>query len=412
MSQKFIIISQVYPPDPAAVGQYFEDAAIELAKRGHEVVAYTADRDYDNPKIKYDSHSRHPNVRIVRVPFSSFGKRTMVHRLLGQISFLSQVLVRLLFCSRPDGVVLTTIPATTGVFFLVAQFFRRFRYLYWVMDINPDQAVALGAFGRNSLPAHMLSWVNGRLINGAQRVVCLDLDMTHRLGDPQHVTIIPPWPLEGDLEIVPIAENSFIAEHDLAGKFVFMYSGNHSLVHPLTTLLDGAEMMRHAGDCVFAFIGGGRGKAEVEARVVTRGGMNLAPKLLSLPYQPLERIKYSLSAADVQVVSFGDEMLGIVHPCKFYAALAMGQPILLIGSKDSALGKIVVEQGVGWWVAHGDTEGIARLLESIVVQPKNELSAMGNRAKKLAVQRYSRDRLCGEFCDVLEQAFSSSDTVN
>ena len=407
MSQKFIVISQVYAPDPTAVGQYFEDAAIELAKRGHEVVVYTSDRDYDNPKIKYGSNSRHPNVKVVRVPFSSFGKRTLLHRIMGQISFLSQILVRLLFCSRPDGVVLTTIPATTGVFFLVAQFFRRFQYLYWVMDINPDQAVALGLIGRNSLPAHFLSWVNGRLVNHAQRIVCLDMDMTRRLGNPEHVTIIAPWPLEGDLQVIPDAENSFIVEHALVGKFVFMYSGNHSLVHPLTTLLDGVEMMRKGDECVFAFIGGGRGKAEIEERA-----MKLGPRLLVLPYQPLERIKYSLSAADVQVVSFGDEMPGIVHPCKFYAALAMGQPILLLGPKDSALGKIVVEQRVGWCVAHGDTEEMARLLESIIVQPRNELSAIGDRAKELAARHYSRERLRGEFCDVLERSFTSSEIAD
>lgn len=402
MSQKFIIISQVYPPDPAAVGQYLEDAGIELANRGHQVLVYSADRDYDNPKIKYGSHSRHSNVKVVRVPFSSFGKRTLLHRLVGQISFLSQILVRILFCSRPDGVVLTTIPATTGVFFLFAQFFRRFQYLYWVMDINPDQAVALGSFGRNSLPSHFLSWVNRRLVNHAQQIVCLDTDMARRLGHPHRVTIIPPWPLEGDLQVIPHAENSFIAEHDLAGKFVFMYSGNHSLVHPLTTLLDGVEMMTKGDESVFAFIGGGRGKAEIQERA-----MKLGSRLLVLPYQPLEQIKYSLSAADVQVVSFGDEMLGIVHPCKFYAALAMGKPILLLGSKDSALGKIVVEQRVGWCVAHGDTEEMARLLEWIIVQPKNELSAIGDRAKELAARHYSRERLRGEFCDVLERSLIS-----
>lgn len=426
---KFIFITQVYPSDPAAVGQYFEDAAIRLGGRAHEIVVYTADRDYDNPKIKYDSYSRHPNVEVVRMPFSSFGKRTILHRLLGQMSFLLQVLIRLLFCSRPDGVVLTTIPATTGVFFLVAQFFRRFQYLYWVMDINPDQAVALGAFSQNSVPASILRWVNGRLVNGARRIVCLDSDMTRRLGDPKNVEIIPPWPLEGDLEIVSKSENPFIAEHSLEGKFVFMYSGNHSLVHPLTTLLDGVEMMGDSDDCVFAFIGGGRGKVEVEARIeklavercsLKRGQESQATSnqqqptnnIISLPYQPLERIKYSLSAADIQVVSFGDEMRGIVHPCKFYAALAMGQPILLLGSTESALGAIVVAEGVGWCVPHGNTEEMARLLESIVVMPKDELSEMGARAKKLAVERYSREHLCGEFCDALEHTFSSSDEVN
>lgn len=65
-------------------------------------------------------------------------------------------------------------------------------------------------------------------------------------------------------------------------------------------------------------IGGGNGKKEVDDKIAA-GARNI----LSLPYQPLEEIKFSLSAADVHVVSMGDDMVGIVHPCKVYGAMTV-----------------------------------------------------------------------------------------
>lgn len=49
----FGIVTQVYPPDPAAVGQHLADVADELARRGHRVTVITADRGYDDPSQRY-----------------------------------------------------------------------------------------------------------------------------------------------------------------------------------------------------------------------------------------------------------------------------------------------------------------------------------------------------------------------
>lgn len=396
---KFILISQVYPPDPAAVGQYFEDAALELTRRGHRVLVFTADRDYNNPGIRYDSMSRDPMIELVRLPFSSFGKKTIVHRLLGQGSFLFQCLLRLLFSRGVKGVLVTTIPATTGAFFLAVQLLRKFKYVYWVMDVNPDQAVALGVISKNSIAVRLLAWVNQKLAVGADKVVCLDQDMAMRLAGDK--IIIPPWPLNESLEIIERCDNFFVKEHGLQNHFVFMYSGNHSLVHPLKTLLD---VIRDCGEkkpVKFVFVGGGRGKELVEQAAVQSANHSI----LSLPYQPLEKIRFSLSAADVHIVSFGNAMLGIVHPCKLYSAMALGKPILFLGPKISALGQIIENHKIGWCVAHGDQSEMKRLIRDIPLMGKDVLHGMGARAAMLANSQYSREQLCGEFCEVLEGAF-------
>ncbi|WP_410963599.1 hypothetical protein, partial [Salmonella sp. SAL4455] len=41
-----VILTQVYVPDPASLGQYMHDVAMELVRRGTRVVVFTADRGY------------------------------------------------------------------------------------------------------------------------------------------------------------------------------------------------------------------------------------------------------------------------------------------------------------------------------------------------------------------------------
>jgi len=71
---KLLIISQVYPPDPAAVGQQFGDVAEEMVRRGWQVQVWTAARGYEDPSVRYPRQELRSGVRVSRLPWSSFGK--------------------------------------------------------------------------------------------------------------------------------------------------------------------------------------------------------------------------------------------------------------------------------------------------------------------------------------------------
>jgi colanic acid biosynthesis glycosyl transferase WcaI len=90
MPPTFLIISQVYPPDPTSVGQHMHDAAKGLVQRGLRVRVLTSARGYDNPSIKYPSRETMDGVDVIRLPLSSLGKKTMAHRLVAQSMFLLQ----------------------------------------------------------------------------------------------------------------------------------------------------------------------------------------------------------------------------------------------------------------------------------------------------------------------------------
>lgn len=394
-----VFISQVYVPDPAAVGQYMADAAVEMARRGHRVVVLTANRGYDDPGVTYPSREVLDGVEVRRLPLSSFGKGSIASRVLGGLLFVMQVVVRGLLMRRLDAILVSTSPPMASLAALVLSRVRNAPIKYWVMDLNPDQMIALNLSRPDSPMARLLDRLNRAVLGRASDVVVLDRFMAERVRRKRDVgarlAIIPPWPHEDHLDVVPHAANPFRERHGLRDKLVIMYSGNHGPSNPLQTLIAAAERLRAETEIVFVFVGGGVGKAEVEAAA----GDNVR----SLPYQPLAELKYSLSAADVHVVSVGDAVVGIVHPCKVYSAMAVARPVLLVGPRQCHVADIIGDGDIGWHVGHGDVEGAERLLRAIAATDRARLAAMGAQARRLVTERLGKPALCGRFADVLER---------
>jgi glycosyltransferase involved in cell wall biosynthesis len=400
-----LVLSQVYRPDPAAVGQYLAWSAEALVERGFAARAITSSRGFDDPTQRYPLRETLDGVDVVRLPLSSFGKKSIPLRLLGMAFFLPQAILRGLFTPNLAAILVSTSPPLASLAALVIGFLRRVPITYWVMDLNPDQMIALGKVRETSLAARVFDVFNRMILRRASAVVALDRFMAERLNkklDVSHkLTVMPPWPHneshEGQAGPVEHADNPFRREHGLDRKFVVMYSGNHAFTNPIATVLEAALRMQDREDLVFAFVGGGVRKKEVDAAIQ----QHRPPNVLSLPYQPLEQTRYSLSAADVHLVTLGDEVVGIVHPCKVYGALALGRPILYVGPHPSHVSDLIDEHRVGWSIDHGDVEEAIRTIDAIRQTPPEELREMGQRALRLIAERFDERQMIDEFCDVV-----------
>jgi glycosyltransferase involved in cell wall biosynthesis len=405
-----LIVSQVYVPDPTSLGQHMADAAEALAARGYHVRVLTSARGYDDPTIKYPRRETRGGVEIVRLPLSSFGKRTIPLRLLGAGLFLLQAIVRGWLTGRLAAVLVSTSPPMCSVAALLIAGLRRVPVKYWVMDQNPDQVIALGRITENGIAARCFNWLNRRILARADDVVVLDRFMAERVCQKRDVTekltILPPWPHEDVLETVPRDQNPFIKRHGLQEKLVVMYSGNHSIASPLTTLLDAALQLQGDPRFCFMFIGGGLGKQEVDQMIATRRPANM----VSLPYQPLADIKYSLSAADLHVVTLGESMVGIVHPCKIYGAMSVGRPILAFGPAPSHVSDLIDAYQIGWQIGHGDVDTTLERLRAVARMERRELLAIGAAGRTAVRTALSKTSLCGALCDVVERGLPRGTT--
>jgi len=397
---KILLVSQVYPPDPAAVARVMGDVGAELAARGNEVVVFTSDRGYDDPTVRYPRRSDSGGVQVRRLPFCSFGKGSMALRMLGGVSFTLQSMVRALLLPALDTILVSTAPPMASAVALVVGALRGVRVVYWPMDLNPDQALALGLARDGSLAVRVLDWLNRAMLRRADVVIALDHAMARRLEGKRPVAgrlvIVPPWPEEDDVPEVPPNENPFRASHDLAGKRVILYSGTLGLANPVHTLLEAAERFEDQTDLVFLFIGGGAGMAEVRSRN--------RPNVRWLPYQPFDQLRFTLAAGDVHIVSLGDPMVGIVHPCKVYGAMARARPILYLGPPDSYLTEMMDEADFGWQVRHGDVQGAVATIRLILEADRGMLERKGARGRALIEGKRTRRISCGHVCDAIEAA--------
>ncbi|HSK63509.1 MAG TPA: glycosyltransferase, partial [Pyrinomonadaceae bacterium] len=166
----------------------------------------------------------------------------------------------------------------------------------------------------------------------------------------------------------------FRREHGLADRFVVMYSGNHSPCHPLDTLLAAALNLKGCDDVMFCFVGGGSEQEKVNDFASRHELTNIKV----LPYQPLDSLSASLSAADLHVVVMGEQFVGIVHPCKIYNIMSVGAPMLYIGPQPSHVTDIASHNETKelFLTHHGDVNSVA---ESILLAREQQARVQETR---------------------------------
>jgi len=367
---KILLLNQVFYPDVVATAQYLTELAGALRERGHEVTVVSGRRAYEHPEIIYPPREQWQGVNIIRVFSTRFGKTAKWRRAADFASFLLFCCARLLILPRQDVVVALTTPPLIS--FLGAWRAKLWgaKFYYWVMDFNPDEAIAAGWLRADSFAAKFLERLSRFSLRQSEKIIALDRFMRDRIVAkniaPEKVAVIPPWSQDGEVRFDAAGREEFRAKHGLTGKFVVAYSGNHSPVHPLDTVMQAADELRGQKNMIFAFIGGGSEFARVKKWAEGH------PQVLCLPYQPLEELSGSLSAADAHLVVMGNAMLGLVHPCKIYNIFAVGAPVLYVGPTPSHITEIFGQLPDYPWfgVRHGQATRLAEHLRRLAAEPK------------------------------------------
>jgi len=400
---KILLLNQTFYPDVMATGQYLAELAAALAEKGHEVTVVTGRRAYDDPEKLFPARETWRGVRIIRISSTRFGKKAKWRRAADFASFILNACTRLAFLPRQDAVMaLTTPPLISFIGAWRAKLWRA-KFCYWVMDMNPDEAIAAGWLRADSFMGKILERMSRFSFRRADRIIALDRFMRDRIVAkgiaPGKIAVIPPWSQDNEVCYDAAGREQFRKAHGLQDKFVVMYSGNHSPVHPLDTLMQAAERLKDDQSIAFCFVGGGSEFKRVQKWAETGKRANV----LCLPYQPLAQLSASLSAADAHVVVMGDAMLGLVHPCKIYNILAVGAPVIYIGPKPSHATEILDRLGDearSIRVAHGEADVLAEQIQNL--RHKDEDGHRRPSAKLAAT--YSKGVLLPELIAALEES--------
>ena len=164
------------------------------------------------------------------------------------------------------------------------------------------------------------------------------------------------------------------------------------------TILEVAKRVTDLPDLLFLFIGGGLVKKQIDELIAREKPTNIR----TLPYQPIETLRYSLSAADVHLVAVGEKIVGICHPCKIYGSMAVARPVLSLGPAECHASDILAEGEIGWAIEHGDFDKAERVIREIHATAEADRMAMGREARRMVDRQFSKQLLCGRFADVVE----------
>jgi glycosyltransferase involved in cell wall biosynthesis len=403
---KVLLLNQCFYPDVVATAQYLTDLAEDLSARGHEVTVIASDRGYDDPSLRLRRFEIWKDIRIIRIPSLSLGKDTRWQRILNFASFVILCALRLLLLRGFDVTVALTSPPLIS--FLAALFVRLKggAFCFWVMDLNPDEAIAAGWLKERSLAARLFQWMLRYSVKQATRVVVLDRFVRDRVlakgAKAERVTIIPPWSLDDAVAFSAEGREAFRRRHGLEDRFVVMYSGNHSPCHPLDTLLEAARNLKDCSEIVFCFVGGGSEQKKVNA-FASRHGIN---NVKVLPYQPLDELSGSLSAGDLHVVVMGEKFVGIVHPCKIYNVMSVGAPVLYIGPQASHVADLAAQHAEIVLTSHGDVSGV---MERVLLAREQLTRASGikhfsegiNRGRGGVTGNFSKEKLLPQLVNAI-----------
>ena len=404
---KILFLNQFFHPDHSATAQIATDLAEDLAARGFEVSALASRGSYLGGG-EFPPRDTYRGVEIHRVRTTSLGKRTLLHRALDYGSFYAAAAAALVRLPRQDVVVAMTTPPLIAAAALAARPLRGAKLVYWVQDLYPEVAVAMGALGARSPATLAMAAASRRVMRGADLVVVLGEAMRERVvaagARRERTTVVPNWSDAAAVRPVPHAENPL--RRELAGdaECLVMYSGNMGQGHDLETLLGAARRLRERRDIAFLFLGDGARRGEVEAAARELANVRLGA------YQPRDQLANSLSAGDLHLASLDPGLEGLIEPSKVYGIMAAGRPTLFVGPRGSEVAAMLLREGCGYVIASGDADALAshvvRLSDNRI-----EREEMGHSARLALAARYSRAVASDRFASLLTSLSSASSTA-
>jgi glycosyltransferase involved in cell wall biosynthesis len=214
----------------------------------------------------------------------------------------------------------------------------------------------------------------------------------------ERVVEVPVWSRAEEIAPLEHKDNALRTELGWQDRFVVLYSGNAGLLHRFDELLEAARRLaERVPEVLFAFVGGGPRRAEIERRAAELGLTNVA----FLPYFPRERLGESLPAGDVHFLSLAPEQTGIAVPGKLYGALASGRPVLFVGARDGESADTIRDARAGCTFVPGQGAELAVEIERLARDPA-AVRELGANARAAFEQRFERELACEAWRSTLE----------
>jgi colanic acid biosynthesis glycosyl transferase WcaI len=384
------LVNRYFWPDESATSLLLTDLAEDLRALGHEVHVFTSRQLYDRPRAQLPEHQIWQGIQIHRLNTSRFGRRHFWGRLLDIITFHLALRYSKKITVTPDAWFVMTDPPLLLTTVLKLRSQLGGRVIHHVDDVYPDLAMALGSLPPQGLISSLLDgWVKEGLKDCDQVLAlgdCMARVLKQKGAIDDRLAITPPWADGSKLYPLNHAENGFRREIGIPlDHVVVMYSGNMGLGHRFETILAAVRSLAPLDTVHFVFIGDGAKKPQIDG---FRRAHNLK-NIMMLPYQPRARLRETLSASDIHLISLDAKVQGFIVPSKFAGILAVGRPTVFLGDQENSIAAAIFQHHCGYVIPEGDVGTLVEIITRLTKDPEHR-SRLGEFARNLFEKEYDR----------------------
>lgn len=401
---KVLFVTQWFHPEP---GPRVHELAAELVRRGHEVTvltgypSYPIGRFYEGWRPRLFSRHEHEGVKVIRLAHFPHAQRSVVRRILNYASFMLSVMtVGNLLVRRADCMYVLLPPPTMGFAAYALSLFHGIPFMYDILDIWPDAAVATGLVRSKAL------------IAAIRTVEKLVYPLASAMSVPSEgyranlaakgvpfgkVSVIRQWEDEAFYRPLP-RDEGFAQRHHIEGGFNVTYAGNVGFAQALATVVEAARLL--AGEPEIRLVIAGHG-AQLES--LQRRCRELALRNVSfIGHLPGQDMPSLFSVSDLLLVHLKrDPVFRITIPRKTQSYMACGKPVLMAVEGEGA--ELIRATGSGVSCPSEDPAAMAQAIVAVYKMPPAARRGMGDNARKAFLDNFRKDDAITKYEELLKR---------
>lgn len=390
---RILVVSQYFWPENFRIN----DLVAELTERGHKITVLTGLPNYPDGELfpayradpgQFAAYAGAPVIRVPLLTRGAGGPRLAANYLSFALSASTLGAWRLRRAGFDVIFVFEPSPVTVGVPAILLRRLKRAPIAFWVLDQWPETLIAVGA-----VKSRIVLEAVGRLVSFIYHRCDLLLAQSRSFvphirryaGPRPHVEYFPSW---SDANVVVDAGPVPEIVHS-EGVFTVLFTGNIGDAQDFPAILHAAEYLRHRRDIRWVIVGDGRRASWVTDEVRNRG---LQDSVVLTGRFPLARMPSFFERADALLVSLkAGPVFAMTIPGKIQSYLAAGKP--LVGMLNGEGAELIEKNGAGLVCGAGDSRGLADAVARLADMPMAEREAMGERARRVSVEEFDRERL-------------------
>lgn len=357
-----------------STGYLFLDVVLKFAEYYDEVILICGKSGKLNRKLP-------SNVKVINI--YDYNRSSISSRLISWVFGFIQVYFIIAFRYNRDKVVLSSNPPLLTI---LPYIIRNDSYLI-SYDLYPEALETSGFTKSTNYIFRGWSNLNKKAFRRVNKIFTLSNTMAELLSlscSRDKIIVVPPWP-EDDFTN---SDYSLFREHySLNDKFVLFYSGNLGKEYEIEHLLEIALKLRSNPEIVVFIAGEGYKKEKIHNLISSKGLTNVVEDT----YLPNELYRNALKTVDLGIVCEAKVAANICIPSKAYNIIGAGLPILSFGLHDSDLGKMILENQIGYVSNGSDIDEAAKFINTLYLN-KDIISKIRQNTIKLS-KSFSRENI-------------------